>query len=116
MIQFMSSLNLNRFGICRIIGAVISGFVIAVSSPILLAQDSSGQQQQRETTKTPTMSEAVYKKLLEAQELIEAKNYDQGLAVLNEMASQPKLTSYEKAQIYNFFCLHLFHTDRKSVV
>jgi len=112
MIQFTRSLNLNRVAIYRIFGAVISGFVIAVSSPTLLAQDSSGQQQQRETTRTPTMSEAVYKKLLEAQELIEARNYDQGLAVLNAMAAQPKLTSYEKAQIYNFYAYTYFTLER----
>lgn len=58
------------------------------------------------------MSEKVYKKLTEAQELIEAKNYDEGLAALDDLAKEPKLSDYEKAQLYNYFAYTYFTLER----
>ena len=58
------------------------------------------------------MSEKVYNKLTEAQELIEAKDYDAGLAALNDLAREPKLSDYEKAQLYNYFAYTYFTLER----
>ena len=76
------------------------------------AQEGGQSEGQRKTRKTPSMSEKVYKKLTEAQELIEAKNYEQGLRALTELAKQPKLSHYEKAQLYNYFAYTYFTLER----
>ena len=85
---------------------------IALTIPDIYAQESSGKGEKRKTRKTPSMSEKVYNKLTEAQELIEASNYDQGLAALTELANEPKLTNYEKAQLYNYFAYTYFTLER----
>ena len=85
---------------------------IALTIPDIYAQESSGKGEKRKTRKTPSMSEKVYNKLTEAQELIEANNYDQGLAALTELANEPKLTNYEKAQLYNYFAYTYFTLER----
>ena len=85
---------------------------IALTIPDSYAQESSGKGEKRKTRKTPSMSEKVYNKLTEAQELIEANNYDQGLAALTELANEPKLTNYEKAQLYNYFAYTYFTLER----
>ena len=91
---------------------VITPAFIAATIPDAFAQDSSGSGKERKTKKTPSMSEKVYKKLTEAQELIEAQNYDQGLAALADLAQQPKLSNYEKAQLYNYFAYTYFTLER----
>jgi len=105
----MQFIRRNTFGILLTLSTCV--LLLAINAGVS-AQDGGSSGQERQTTRTPTMSEAVYKKLLEAQELIEAKNYDQGLAVLNAMEAQPKLTSYEKAQIFNFFAYTYFTLER----
>ncbi len=83
----------------------------AVTAPGAVAQES-GSGEKRKTRKTPSMSEKVYNKLTEAQELIEAKNYDAGLAALSDLATEPKLSDYEKAQLYNYFAYTYFTLER----
>ena len=85
---------------------------IALTIPDVYAQESSGKGEKRKTRKTPSMSEKVYNKLTEAQEQIEARNYEQGLAALTELANEPKLTNYEKAQLYNYFAYTYFTLER----
>ncbi len=85
---------------------------IAATAPGVVAQEESDSGQKRKTRKTPSMSEKVYKKLTEAQELIEAKNYEEGLAALSDLAQQPKLSNYEKAQLYNYFAYTYFTLER----
>ena len=91
---------------------VVTPVFVAVTAPEAAAQESSGSGEKRKTRKTPSMSEKVYNKLTEAQELIEAKNYDAGLAALNDLAKEPKLSDYEKAQLYNYFAYTYFTLER----
>ncbi len=90
---------------------VIPAFMASVI-PAVSAQESSESGEKRKTRKTPSMSEKVYKKLTEAQELIEAKDYDAGLAALSDLAREPKLSDYEKAQLYNYFAYTYFTLER----
>jgi len=63
----------------------------------LVAQEES----ERETKKTVAMSQAVYEKLTEVQEMVEAKNYAGADGILREMRANEKLSDYERAQIWN---------------
>jgi tetratricopeptide (TPR) repeat protein len=89
--------------------------MLAVSLPTteLQAKDDGGKKrQERKTKKAQSMSEKVYTKLTEAQELIEAKQYDKGLAALRELEQQKKLSPYEKAQLYNYFAYTYFTLEK----
>ena len=93
--------------------AVFSIATLLVILPSSLVSDVQAQEKkERKTKKAPAMSEKVYKKLTEAQELIEAKNYNGGLAVLRELEQMPKLTNYEKAQLYNYFAYTYFTLEK----
>ena len=58
---------------------------------------------QRKTKKTGSMTEKVAKKLGEAQELIDAEQLDEGVAVLNSILEFKKLSPYERGQVNYFF-------------
>ncbi len=65
------------------------------------------------TQKTPAISQKVYKKLTEAQELIENKQYNEGLAVIRELQlKEAKLSDYEKAQMWNMFAYTYYLQER----
>ena len=55
------------------------------------------------TRKTPAMREKVYKRLAEAQELVEAGDTNGAVAVLNELKGMRDLNAYEVAQVWSFF-------------
>ncbi len=90
---------------------------LAMSVPVteLQAQGSkkSGEKRkERKTKKAQSMSKKVYDKLTEAQELIEGKQYEQGLAALRDLEREKKLTPYEKAQLYNYFAYTYFTLEK----
>lgn len=66
----------------------------------------------RKTKKAQSMSEPVYKKLTEAQELIEAKQVEKGLAVLGEIKAMDNLSPYERAQLWNYYAYTYFTLER----
>ncbi len=66
------------------------------------AEQSKNGEEKRETRRVPAMSEATYKKLSEAQEAVEAKDYAKATDVLNEMLDHKRsLNGNEIGQIYN---------------
>ena len=111
-IRYTTVKSLFLCGAMLVCALLVTPVFIAVTAPDASAQDAADAEQKRKTRKTPSMSEKVYKKLTEAQELIEAKNYDAGLASLGELAREPKLTHYERAQLYNYFAYTYFTLER----
>ena len=93
------------------VALVIVPALVVSTSPGVFAQESD-KGEKRKTRKTPSMSEKVYNKLTEAQELIEARNYEAGLTALSDLAKEPKLSDYEKAQLYNYFAYTYFTLER----
>lgn len=63
---------------------------------------------------TLAMSKNVYDKLMQAQELIRAKKYDEGLATLRELEREKTLTPYEKAQLYNSFAFAYVKLEKRQ--
>ena len=111
-IRFTTVKSLLCCGVLLACAFVATPVFIVVTTQEASAQESSKSGDQRKTRKTPSMSEKVYKKLTEAQELIEAKNYDAGLAALTELSQESKLSPYEKAQLYNYFAYTYFTLER----
>ncbi|MCC7411202.1 MAG: CDC27 family protein [Gammaproteobacteria bacterium] len=79
-------------------------------STVTAAEQKGGDK--RETRKVAAMSEAVYKKLTEAQELIEARKTNEGLAVLEQIRNMKSLSPYELAQLWNYYAYTYFTLER----
>jgi len=94
-----------------IVPAMFLVFAFSMPSADVQAQESK-KKEERKTKKAQSMGQKTYEKLTEAQELIEAKQYDQGLAVLRELEREKKLTAYEKAQLYNYFAYTYFTLEK----
>ena len=67
----------------------------------------------RQTRRVPTMSESTYKKLAEAQELIDADDYAGALDVLNQMLNRSRrYNGNELGSIYNMMAFIHYAMDR----
>lgn len=70
------------------------------------------EKDQRETRRTPALSNAVYEKLAEVQTLIEEKKYQQAISALNAMTGgKNTLNSYELANIYNLYAFAYYSQE-----
>jgi len=76
------------------------------------AEGEQASQAPKETRKVPAMSEPTYKKLTEAQEALDAKNYQQALNVLNAMLAEGrKLNGNEIGQVNNILGFAYFQME-----
>ena len=86
----------------------LCALMFALTTPSVSAQES-GEKEKRETTKTGSMSERVYKRLSEAQALAAPEDesmepdFAAAEAQLKEIAALKGLSEYEEAQLYNFY-------------
>lgn len=87
-------------------------------SPAALAQYGGGgggskdkSKSEQKTRRTGAISEKVYRKLAEAQELSEKDDFAGAKRVLDEI-NQEKLSPYEKAQLYNFYGFIYYSQER----
>ena len=78
---------------------LFSAVLCAVLLSVGLAAGAEEREQQ--TRKTPALTERAYKKLAEAQEFIDAKDYQGALAALEDMANTRGLNAYEMASMEN---------------
>lgn len=73
-----------------------------VGLPVGVAQAQEEESQApRETRRVPSMSEATFKKLSEAQEAIDAKDYATAKQVLNDMLTRRGMNGNEIGQVHN---------------
>lgn len=73
-----------------------------VRGTAVMAAEDDEDEPKRETRRVPSMSEATYKKLAEAQELVEAKDFAGAEEVLNDMLDRKdRLNGNEIGQVYN---------------
>lgn len=92
----------------KLIGAVLSGVLLAVVSGQAFAQEK----EERKTKETVAMSQQVYEKLAEIQELIEGKDYASAQRAIDELKVRKGLSDYERAQIYNINAYSYYLQER----
>ena len=92
---------LNRRLIWSLVVSVLLLGAAATPGVISTAQAAEGEEPPRKTRRVPSMSEAVYKKLAEAQEAIDAKDYATAKNVLQEMLrrGEKRYNNNEKGQV-----------------
>lgn len=81
----------------KMIPAMVCGFLLIGVSGAALAQEGG----ERKTKETVAMSQQVYEKLAEIQELIENKDYASAQRAIEELKGRKGLTDYERAQLWN---------------
>ena len=85
----------------------------------VLAFGNAGAQSQRadadtDTTKTKqaqAVSKEVYERIQKAQEMVDAKEYQQALKSLNSLYNPDKLTEYEQANVLNYIGFVYYNID-----
>ena len=102
--------------ITGLIGSLVKSFGIAILvisiGQIGFAQTAYAQDDEkkpkRQTKKVQSLRQNIYEKLIEAQAEIEAKNYADGMKMLQELRAMSDLNNFEQAQISNFFGFYYF--------
>jgi hypothetical protein len=61
---------------------------------------------------TQALSKKVYDLITEANEKVDAEDYDGALALLNKIKAMPKLSEYETAQLYSFYGFLYFNAEK----
>lgn len=61
----------------------------------------AAEESERETKQTVAMSQQVYEKLTEIQELVEARDYASAQIAVDELKARKGLSDYERAQVWN---------------
>jgi len=84
----------------KLIIAIFTGALLLGSTGGVLAQ-SQDSGKEKKTKETVAMSQQVYEKLAEIQELIEAKDYASAQRLTDDLKEKKGLTPYELAQIWN---------------
>jgi tetratricopeptide (TPR) repeat protein len=78
---------------------------VAVGSAAYAQDDedrAAREAEARETKQAQAVSKEVYEKIQEAQELVDAKDYQGALRVLNRLYNPDDLTEYEQANVLNY--------------
>ena len=78
----------------------------------VVAQEGESSVADQPTKQTGAMSEKVYRRLAEAQELADKEDYNGAQRILDEIKASPKLSPYEIAQLYNFYGYIFYARER----
>jgi len=82
-----------------VIGAVLCSFLLGSLAGPAMAQVK--KEEERKTKETVAMSQQVYEKLAEIQEMIEGKDYASAQRAIDDLKGRKGLSDYERAQIWN---------------
>ena len=104
----MQKVNMQRLNkqIVKIGNCLMQCLVIlALALPLIPYTETCAEETDTEhkTKKVHAMNQKVYEKLTQAQELIEQKDYKQGLSILDEVKARDNLTAYEIAHLWNYY-------------
>jgi tetratricopeptide (TPR) repeat protein len=75
------------------------------------ASAQAGEKKEQETTQVSGISEKVYRKFAESQELMEAEDYQGALKVLDELKANKKLSPTEAVQLYRIYGVIYFNQE-----
>ena len=92
----------------RLTAFLLASAVVLAAAPAWLPAAPgtafAAEEEERKTRRVPTMTEATYKKLAEAQEFIDAKDTDSAIEVLDDMMKRSRrYNGNEIGQIYNMY-------------
>jgi tetratricopeptide (TPR) repeat protein len=89
--------------------------VPGISDGVAVAQSSKKKDDSKAPMKgkqSQTLSKRVYELITEANEKVDAENYEGARLVLDKIKAMPKLSSYETAQMWTFYGFLYFNSDK----
>jgi len=84
-----------------IVSIITVALLLGTAGSSFAAEQDAKEREPKNTKETVAMSQAVYEKLTEIQELVEAKDYASAQRLIDEIKGKKGLTPYELAQIWN---------------
>lgn len=102
-------MNSNR-SLLRTAGLVALCAVLALGTASA-AQKDDQQQRKQKTKQAQAVSKEVYDKITKAGELVEEKEYQAALRILNRMYNPDKLTEYEQVNVLNYMGFVYYNMD-----
>ena len=100
--------RMDRF-MSRLIISVLTGAMLLGAAGGAFAQQD---RKEKKTKETVAMSQQVYEKLTEIQELVEAKDYASAQVLIDEVKGRKSLSDYERAQIWNLSAYSFYLQER----
>ena len=101
-------MNSNSRYLKKLCLMLVTGWFLAGGSAY--AQDDEQQQPEQKTKEAQAVSKEVYDKIQQAQEAVDAKDYESALRTLNELR-QGKLTEYELSNVVNYLGFVYYNMD-----
>ena len=98
----------------KLIVAMITGFFLVSMAGGAWAQTSAikKDKEQKKTKETVAMSQQVYEKLTEIQELVEAEDYASAQILIDKVKEKKGLSDYERAQVWNLSAYSFYLQER----
>jgi tetratricopeptide (TPR) repeat protein len=90
--------------------AVIAG-VLAFGNAAAQSQRADADTDTTKTKQAQAVSKEVYERIQKAQEMVDAKEYQQALKSLNSLYNPDKLTEYEQANVLNYIGFVYYNID-----
>jgi len=109
----MSMNTSNRIS-TRIILIVMSLFLAvgAANAQKAAKQEERAKRDKQETKQAQAVSKEVFEKIQKAQELVDTKEYDAALKILNRLKNSGKLTEYESQNVLNYLGFVYYNMDK----
>jgi len=101
---------MDRF-MSKLIVAIFAGVLLLGSASDVFAQKQKDSSTKK-TKETVAMSQAVYEKLTEVQEMVEAKDYASAQRLTDDLRGKKGLSPYELAQIWNISAYSYYLQER----
>jgi tetratricopeptide (TPR) repeat protein len=79
---------------------------------IAVAQEDDKDDERMSGRRTQALSKNVYDLITQANELVDAEDYQGALKLLDKVKAMPKLSAYETAQLYSFYGFLYFNAER----
>jgi tetratricopeptide (TPR) repeat protein len=95
----------------KLIVAVLTGTMLLGVAGGAFAQLQE-KKKEKKTKETVAMSQQVYEKLTEIQELVEAKDYASAQVLIDDVKGRKSLSDYERAQIWNLSAYSFYLQER----
>lgn len=91
----------SKSGVSKKLGLLLLAMVFAAGA-VYAQDDERAQRDQQKTKQAQAVSKAVYDKIQQAQEKVDAEDYNGALRILNNLNKGDKLTEYERSNILNY--------------
>ena len=100
--------RMDRF-MSKLIVAVVTGAMLLGAAGGAIAQI---EKKEKKTKETVAMSQQVYEKLTEIQELVEAEDYASAQILIDKVKEKKGLSDYERAQVWNLSAYSFYLQER----